>query len=207
MLDLMLKYMQDGGYVMWPILFVSVVVWYIGLIKFKQIVLFKKQSLLFFEQVNEALSSDGALNYSGVSTFEMLAEELNNVRTLKPDSFFEIYRQFLMAVVPYLEKGLSAMSAWISTAPLLGLLGTVTGMIETFKIITVFGVGNPSLTAEGISIALLTTQAGLTVAFPALLFHNYLRNAKESTVARLMKNGEQVLSRLQELSRPKQELK
>ena len=61
-----------------------------------------------------------------------------------------------------------------SAAPLLGLLGTVTGMIHTFRLITAFGVGDARLLADGISEALVTTEAGLRVAIPALLCHAWL---------------------------------
>ncbi|MDO9310651.1 MAG: MotA/TolQ/ExbB proton channel family protein, partial [Nitrosomonas sp.] len=61
-----------------------------------------------------------------------------------------------------------------SIAPLLGLLGTVTGMIETFDMITEFGTGDPKLLSEGISIALVTTELGLIVAIPTLLLGSIL---------------------------------
>ena len=61
-----------------------------------------------------------------------------------------------------------------TVSPLLGLLGTVTGMISTFDIITEFGTGDPKLLSEGISIALVTTEVGLVVAIPALVFGNVL---------------------------------
>ena len=66
------------------------------------------------------------------------------------------------------------MAALIAAAPLLGLLGTVTGMIHTFRLITLFGVGDARLLADGISEALVTTEAGLCVAIPALLCHAWL---------------------------------
>ncbi len=67
-----------------------------------------------------------------------------------------------------------------AVAPLLGLLGTVTGMISTFDIITEFGTGDPKLLSGGISIALVTTEVGLAVAIPALIFGNLLSGWAES---------------------------
>jgi biopolymer transport protein ExbB len=67
-----------------------------------------------------------------------------------------------------------------AVAPLLGLLGTVTGMISTFDIITEFGTGDPKLLSSGISIALVTTEVGLAVAIPALIFGNLLSGWAES---------------------------
>ena len=72
------------------------------------------------------------------------------------------------------QRMLFWLSVSASAAPLLGLLGTVTGMIHTFRLITLFGVGDARLLADGISEALVTTEAGLCVAIPALLCHAWL---------------------------------
>jgi biopolymer transport protein ExbB len=71
--------------------------------------------------------------------------------------------------LPRLERFLTALKVLAAVAPLLGLLGTVTGMINTFHVITIFGTGNPRLMAGGISEALVTTQLGLAVAIPILV--------------------------------------
>jgi len=76
--------------------------------------------------------------------------------------------------VPKLEAGLSALKILAAIGPLLGLLGTVTGMIITFQQITLFGTGDPKLMAGGISQALVTTVMGLVMAIPLLLLHSYL---------------------------------
>jgi biopolymer transport protein ExbB len=73
-----------------------------------------------------------------------------------------------------LGKGLSMLKLLAALAPMLGLLGTVTGMIETFQVITQFGNGDPKVMAGGISMALITTVLGLVAAMPLLLAHNIL---------------------------------
>lgn len=73
-----------------------------------------------------------------------------------------------------LEKLLGAIAVTAAVSPLLGLLGTVSGMIETFKMMTIFGTGDPSTVSGGISEALITTEMGLVVAIPALLLHALL---------------------------------
>ena len=78
-------------------------------------------------------------------------------------------------VVHDLERYLNALGTIASITPLLGLLGTVIGMIRVFSIITTQGVGDPGVLAGGISQALITTAAGLTVAIPSLFFHRYFR--------------------------------
>ena len=75
---------------------------------------------------------------------------------------------------PALNRFRSAISVFAAVAPLLGLLGTVTGMISTFEIITVYGTGDPKLLSGGISEALVTTELGLVVAIPTLLLGNLL---------------------------------
>ncbi len=78
-------------------------------------------------------------------------------------------------VVVELERYLNTLGTIASITPLLGLLGTVIGMIKVFTAITVSGVGNAAVLAGGISQALLTTAAGLSVAIPTLMFYRYLR--------------------------------
>jgi biopolymer transport protein ExbB len=78
--------------------------------------------------------------------------------------------------IPRIERGLSMIGILAAVAPLLGLLGTVVGMIDTFQSITLFGAGDPRIMAGGISQALVTTQLGLTVAIPTILLHTLLSN-------------------------------
>ncbi|MCG3736214.1 MotA/TolQ/ExbB proton channel family protein [Vibrio cincinnatiensis] len=88
-----------------------------------------------------------------------------------------------------LEKGLSMLKLLAALAPMLGLLGTVTGMIETFQVITQFGNGDPKVMAGGISMALVTTVLGLVAAMPLLLAHNMLSSQAENIRTILEKQG------------------
>jgi biopolymer transport protein ExbB len=88
--------------------------------------------------------------------------------------------------IPKLERFLSALGTIVTVAPLLGLLGTVTGNIKAFDVLGKFGsVGDPSLLANGIAEALLTTVGGLVVAIPCVVFHNYLVATVNHIVIRL----------------------
>ena len=88
----------------------------------------------------------------------------------------------MLRELPRLERFLTALKVLAAVAPLLGLLGTVTGMINTFHVITVFGTGDPRLMAGGISEALVTTQLGLAVAIPLLVIASLLsRKAQRIT--------------------------
>ena len=79
-----------------------------------------------------------------------------------------------------LERGLTPIGVLAAVAPLLGLLGTVLGMIQTFDVIAFFGTGNARALAGGISVALITTQTGLLVAIPGLIMANRLARRAEA---------------------------
>ena len=82
--------------------------------------------------------------------------------------------QGVLQEAPRLRRLLPALAVCATAAPLLGLLGTVAGMIETFQAMTLFGAGDPKLVAGGISLALVATELGLLVAIPILLLHSWL---------------------------------
>lgn len=88
-----------------------------------------------------------------------------------------------------LERYLNTLGTIAAISPLLGLLGTVSGMIRSFTAITTEGVGNPAVLAGGISEALITTAAGLTVAIPALIAYRYLRGRVDGLVVRIEKES------------------
>jgi len=84
-----------------------------------------------------------------------------------------------------LERALGVLSTVASITPLLGLLGTVSGMIKTFNLISLYGVGTPGTLASGISEALVTTAAGLTVAIPTLVGYRYVSSKADDLILNL----------------------
>lgn len=88
----------------------------------------------------------------------------------------------IMKEVPRLERGIAMVKVFAALAPLLGLLGTVTGMIETFQVITMFGAGDPKLMADGISTALVTTVQGIVTAIPLVFLHSLISGKSKSLV-------------------------
>ena len=98
-------------------------------------------------------------------------------------------RTNLMELIPRLEKRTHYIGTFANLATLLGLLGTVSGMIRSFTAITTEGVGNPTVLAGGISEALVTTAAGLTVAIPALIAYRYLRGRVDGLVVKIEKES------------------
>ena len=125
------------------------------------------------------LSREGKLDASALRSLKMssplgaiLAAGLANSRhgrDIMRTSIEEVGRQ----IVHDLEKFLNTLGTIASITPLLGLLGTVVGMIKVFTAIMMHGVGDPTILAGGISEALITTAAGLSVAIPSLIFHRY----------------------------------
>ena len=114
----------------------------------------------------------------------ILAAGLVNVRhsrEVMKESIEEAGRQ----VVHELERYLNTLGTIAAITPLLGLLGTVIGMIKVFATITAQGVGDPKILADGISEALVTTAAGLAVAIPTLMFYRYFRGKVDSHVIRM----------------------
>lgn len=101
--------------------------------------------------------------------------------------------------VPRLEKGLGTLKVLSVVAPLLGLLGTVVGMIITFQQITLFGTGDPKLMAGGISTALVTTIQGLIVAIPMVLAHSFLRDRSKGLIQILEEQAAGMIARRAEM--------
>lgn len=116
-------------------------------------------------------------------------------RELMKESIEEVGRH----VAHELERYLNALGTIAAISPLLGLLGTVIGMIKVFAVITAQGVGEPKMLAGGISEALITTAAGLTVAIPSLLFHRVLRGRVDALVVTMEQEALRMVGALQEL--------
>lgn len=99
-------------------------------------------------------------------------------------------------VVHELERYLNTLGTIAAISPLLGLLGTVIGMVKVFTAITTAGVGNPGVLAGGISEALITTAAGLSVAIPTLIAYRYLRGRVDSLVVEIEKEAMKMIDAL-----------
>lgn len=95
-----------------------------------------------------------------------------------------------------LERNLNTLGTIAAISPLIGLLGTVVGMIKVFAVITTEGVGNPETLAGGISEALLTTAAGLVVAIPSVIFYRYFRGKVNHLVVNMEEQAMQLVEML-----------
>jgi biopolymer transport protein ExbB len=128
---------------------------------------------------------------------EMLAAAIRHHREPK-EYIEEVMYEKMLATRPRLERLVPFLALAAAAAPLLGLLGTVTGMINTFNAITVFGTGDPKTLAGGISEALITTEYGLIVAIPALLLHAGLSRKVKAVLAGMEQTATAFLNGLPE---------
>lgn len=186
MLDILLK----GGWLMIPIIACSVVSLAIICERFWAL---RSKKILPDQLVPSIwnLHKKGVLDERSIQSLavssplgRVLAAGLTNRshgREIMKESIEETGRQ----VVHELERFLNSLGTIASISPLLGLLGTVIGMIKVFAAIMSSGVGDPTVLAGGISEALITTAAGLSVAIPTLMFYRYFRGVVESLVVRM----------------------
>ena len=186
----MFEIVKAGGWVMVPILLCSIVAFAIIAERFwtlqkKKIIPPNLVANVWQQFRQQTFDQEGLLRLkTGSALGRVLAAGLVNLqhdREIMKDAIEETGRH----VVHEMERYLNALGTIASITPLLGLLGTVIGMIKVFNTITTSGVGNASLLAGGISEALITTAAGLVVAIPTLMFYRYFRRLIDEYVIRM----------------------
>ena len=183
----MFELVQAGGWLMLPILLCSVIA--------AAIIIERTWTLRQKKVIPEKLLtgiwnllSDNSLTEQHITEIEngsplgrVLAAGLIN-RHLSRDLIRESIEENGRHVVHEMERFMNTLGTISTITPLLGLLGTVIGMIRVFTAITVIGVGDPAQLAGGISEALITTAAGLTVAIPSLIFYRHLKRKIDELV-------------------------
>jgi len=199
-----LELVKAGGWVMWPILLCSVLSLAIVAERFWSL---RKKRIVPRNLVARVWQWEkvGHLDDRRINALRMgsplgriLAAGLVNrrhEREVMKESIEEVGRH----VAHELERFLNTLGTIASITPLLGLLGTVLGMIKIFSVITTHGVGDPSILAEGIAEALITTAAGLTVAIPTLMFHRYFRGKVDELVVTMEQEALKMIEVMQGL--------
>ena len=181
------EHIKKGGLVMYPILTLAFAAFIVSIFKAIEIVSVKKAKSRDLEVILDHLNNgrnDDALAYAkGVKgpVGEMLTAALEHI-DYDDELIEEILYEKMLSVQPKLERMLPFIAVTAATAPLLGLLGTVTGMINTFKLITIFGTGDARQLSSGISEALITTEFGLIIAIPTLIAHSMLTRMTKSVL-------------------------
>ena len=183
----MYELVQAGGWLMIPILLCSVIAAAIIIertwtLRRKKVIPAKLLTGIWKLLSKDALTDQHIAEIENGSPLgKVLAAGLIN-RHLTRDLIRESIEETGRHVVHEMERFMSTLGTISVITPLLGLLGTVIGMIRVFTAITVVGVGDPGQLAGGISEALITTAAGLTIAIPSLIFHRHLRRRIEDLV-------------------------
>ena len=171
-----------GGWVLAPIFVIGWFGWFLMLERYGYYFMLRGKSVSAFWKNLEKWGEDYAFQKLRVRPngyFLALAEDVRKYRDRGPVAVRNAMEATRHNISINLSKSLKTISTCAALAPMMGLLGTVSGMVHTFETIKQFGFGNPVLLADGISEALLTTQAGLLVAFPLMLAYNYLAGCVE----------------------------
>ena len=186
----MFEFFEKGGLMLLPIILCSIVALGIIVERFWSL---QRNKILPPELVPQVwkLSREEKLDAMAIRRLKVgsplgaiLAAGLSNSRfgrEIMKESIEEVGRQ----VAHDLERYLTALGTISAITPLLGLLGTVVGMIKVFSAIMSQGVGDPGVLAGGISEALITTAAGLAVAIPSLMFHRYFEGRVDDLVLKM----------------------
>ncbi len=144
------------------------------------------------DDINKALSQSKNRNDAFSNIISTTLESYSTT----PETTKENVEEQGKIEVRKLEKGLVILETIAGIAPLLGLLGTVLGMIEVFDVISIEGVTRTASLSSGISEALITTVAGLSIGIFALVFYNYLTNKAENLVAEIEHYSTKLLQKL-----------
>lgn len=193
------EFIQAGGIIGWVIVGIGLAAFLMIVIRALLLLRASSRSEVLVDEISPMVAAhdkDRALekceNTSG-PVARVLAATVRNLDRDR-DHLEDIVSEAVLHETPQIEKFAAAITVCAAVAPLLGLLGTVTGMIATFEIITEFGTGDPKLLSGGISEALVTTQLGLTVAVPTLLLGSLLSAWGTSILNRMEKGALQVMN-------------
>ncbi len=191
----LVEQIPKGGPLIWPILGIGV----IGIILVLERVIYLLRKTLNVEKFMEELRGfalkekwDECINLCKQKSNKIIAKVLLKAlenRHLKREDLENVLQESILNEIPKLERFLSTLSILAAIAPLLGLLGTVTGMINTFHVITYYGTGDPRMMSSGISEALITTMLGLSVAIPIMLLHSLISRWVDNFIAKLEENA------------------
>jgi len=194
----MIEIFLKGGPLMYPILFCSVIGWAIFLERLRTFYLIRRSIKPLSNEVVELLKADEVAKAIALcevrksSLAKILLVVLNN-RGGERAKIKSIAEEVGERETVALQRYLGLLGTIANIAPLLGLLGTVLGMIEAFNVIATEGVGTPMTLGGGISQALITTAAGLSVAVPMILIHRYLTSRADHITMELEESTMQIV--------------
>ena len=192
---------QRGGIIMIPLILCSIIS--IGIFIEKLITLRKKKIIIpeivnVIENVKSSTDIELALSIcdKNKGAFSNIVQIGLKNSHLPKEEMKEIFVDQGRQEVRTLERGLGILETIAAIAPLLGLLGTVIGMIKVFNVISIQGVGQAEALSGGISEALITTVVGLSVGIPTLVFYNYFTDKAENLILDIEKFSNDLVKRL-----------
>jgi biopolymer transport protein ExbB len=200
-MDQIAEFLAKGGFIIYPLLLCSI----LGLaIVIERALVLRRKKVIIPEIVNVlnniknpedvGLALSICEKYNGSFT-NIIRVGLEN-RDLPKDEIKEALDDQGRQEVHYLERGLVILETIAGIAPLLGLLGTVIGILKVFNVISVMGMGQASAMSGGISEALLTTIVGLSIGIPAVVVYNYFTNKAEGLVLEIEKHSSVLLRKV-----------
>jgi biopolymer transport protein ExbB len=189
------EWLTSGGFLIWPIFFLGLVAFFLVLERLVFMGRIRVNSdrimstIVDFVQKGEwQKCQEFCVKNKRFPTCRVLHSTLKHMGASQ-QVLENALQEAILRQLPRLERFLPTLSVLAAIAPLLGLLGTVTGMIDTFQVITVFGTGDPKLMSGGISEALVTTQLGLAVAVPIMLMHHFLERRVDKIIGDIEEKG------------------
>lgn len=197
----LLQHLRKGGFVMIPLLAVALAAVVLAIWKTVELSRIQVEPGAQLHTAIEAARRDDAAAAREAAAdvrppLRSLVEEAIEHRHSGRDHLEEIMHEHVLAALPRLERHLGTLAVLGGIAPLLGLLGTVTGMIHTFQLVTIFGSGDAKLLSGGISEALITTEVGLVIAIPVLLAHAFLARRARGILDALERAATGIVNRL-----------
>lgn len=183
----LVEHVKKGGFVMIPLLALGGLGALLALWKFIDLSLIRIRAgakvMTVIEHVkNGRIDEARTLAKSLRGPLATLVKDGIELHDAPREHLEEIMHEHVLSYVPRLERHLGTLAVFGGVAPLLGLLGTVTGMIHTFQLVTIFGSGDAKLLSGGISEALVTTEFGLAIAIPVLLVHAFLSRRSRTII-------------------------
>jgi len=186
--------LKSGGALMYPLIIVGVIALVLMLERLQVLIREAKNTEGLADRITSVLQSKNwnealRLCKETKGSLAQIIEAGIAHRHERAEVLESVLQEAIQSVLPRLERSMSALQILGMVAPLLGLLGTVTGMIATFQMITLYGTGDPKIMSGGISEALITTQYGLIVAIPIILVHGYFQGRIDRIVGLLEEKG------------------
>ena len=177
------QFFSEGGFIMYPLFLMAI---FAVFIIFERSLFYRRNHTdedalmqkilpLLREKKPDMARVNSHIDKAKGPITRMLSMLLNNLKATR-DEAINVFQESILHEVPVFEKRLATLKIFGVVAPLLGLLGTVSGMISLFDVITIYGTKDPKLLAGGISEALITTETGLIIAVPIILAHRFLLN-------------------------------